>query len=185
MISVGPLLRFHGGGHLNHSIFWQNLSPNGGGEPTGDLLSSINRDFGSFQNFKTILTNSTVAIQGSGWGWLGYNRVNKTLITTVCPNQDPLEPTTGILFLMSFKVVRSFAYLLEMIPSQASFHCSVSTSGSTLTTCSTRAAVPRTSTRSGTSSTGRMLPSDWKRLGARAKVKSFLDGRVTLLTPLL
>merc|ERR1712141_96532 len=74
MISLAPSLKFNGGGHLNHSIFWTNLSPNGGGEPTGDLLTAINNDFGSFDNMKTKLSASTVAVQGSGWGWLGYNK---------------------------------------------------------------------------------------------------------------
>ena len=88
-------VRFHGGGHLNHSIFWKNLSPQGGGQPTGDLLSAINRDFGTFDNFKTALTNSSVGVQGSGWGWLGYNKTTKSLAIVACANQDPLEPTTG------------------------------------------------------------------------------------------
>lgn len=99
MIALGPQLRFNGGGHINHSIFWQNLSPKGG-EPTGELLSAINRDFGSLQNLQSVLTASTVAIQGSGWGWLGFNKVTKTLTITACPNQDPLEPTTGMVYLL-------------------------------------------------------------------------------------
>ena len=57
--------------HFSLSIFWQNLSPNGGGEPPADLLAAINRDFGSLDNLKTQLSASTVAVQGSGWGWLG------------------------------------------------------------------------------------------------------------------
>ena len=94
MISLGPMLRFNGGGHLNHSIFWQNLSPNGG-EPEGELLEIINKDYGSVEKFKNIFSSATVAIQGSGWGWLGYNKTTKTLAITTCSNQDPLEPTTG------------------------------------------------------------------------------------------
>ena len=94
MISLGPALRFHGGGHLNHSIFWQNLSPNGG-EPQGELLDTINRDYGSLENFKNIFSSASVSIQCSGWGWLGYNKTTKTLAITTCSNQDPLEPTTG------------------------------------------------------------------------------------------
>lgn len=95
MIALGPALRFHGGGHLNHSIFWQNLSPNGGGEPEGELMSAIQKDFGSFENFKNNLSAATVAIQGSGWGWLGYNKTTKTLAISTQPNQDPLEAVTG------------------------------------------------------------------------------------------
>ena len=96
MIALGPALRFHGGGHVNHSIFWQNLSPNGGGEPEGDLMNAIKKDFGSFENFKSNLSAATIAIQGSGWGWLGYNKITKNLAIVTLPNQDPLEPSTGI-----------------------------------------------------------------------------------------
>ena len=70
MIAVQGAMKFNGGGHLNHSIFWCNLSPNGGGVPTGDLANAIERDFGSFDNLKTQMSAKTVAIQGSGWGWL-------------------------------------------------------------------------------------------------------------------
>ena len=72
------------------SIFWQNLSPNGGGEPPADLLAAINRDFGSLDNLKTQLSASTVAVQGSGWGWLGLDKASKKLKIATCANQDPL-----------------------------------------------------------------------------------------------
>merc|ERR1719391_1193523 len=74
IISLAGALKFNGGGHINHSIFWENLSPNGGGEPTGDLMAAIKKDFGSFDAMKKELSASTVAVQGSGWGWLGYNK---------------------------------------------------------------------------------------------------------------
>ncbi|XP_072437193.1 superoxide dismutase [Mn], mitochondrial isoform X2 [Chiloscyllium punctatum] len=51
-VALQPALRFNGGGHINHSIFWTNLSPNGGGEPAGELMEAIKRDFGSFEKFK-------------------------------------------------------------------------------------------------------------------------------------
>ena len=70
MIAMQGAIKFNGGGHLNHSIFWNNLSPSGGGSPSGELATAIERDFGSFDNFKTQLSAKTVAIQGSGWGWL-------------------------------------------------------------------------------------------------------------------
>jgi superoxide dismutase, Fe-Mn family len=63
-----------GGGHLNHSIFWENLAPvgKGGGEmPAGDLQNMINAQFGSLDGLQKTLGAATVAIQGSGWGWLG------------------------------------------------------------------------------------------------------------------
>lgn len=110
MIALGPMLRFNGGGHLNHSIFWQNLSPNGG-EPEGDLLAAINKDYGSFENFKNIFSAATVGIQGSGWGWLGYNKTTKSLAITTMPNQDPLEPTTGLVPLLGIDVWEHAYYL--------------------------------------------------------------------------
>lgn len=115
MITLGPALRFHGGGHINHSIFWQNLSPNGGGEPEGQLLEAINKDFGSFEKFKNAMSTATVGIQGSGWGWLGYNKASKSLAIAACPNQDPLEPTTGSLFLLP-------SFLLVIINSLFTFY---------------------------------------------------------------
>jgi len=111
MIALGPALRFHGGGHLNHSIFWQNLSPNGGGEPEGELMSAIQKDFGSFENFKNNLSAATVAIQGSGWGWLGYNKTTKTLAISTQPNQDPLEAVTGLVPLLGIDVWEHAYYL--------------------------------------------------------------------------
>ena len=58
-------------------------------------MEAIRRDFGSFDNMKNQLSASTVAVQGSGWGWLGYNKVSGKLQVTTCANQDPLEATTG------------------------------------------------------------------------------------------
>jgi Fe-Mn family superoxide dismutase len=95
-IALQPAIKFNGGGHINHSIFWTNLSPDGGGQPTGELLEAINRDFGSFENFVSKLSASTTAVQGSGWGWLGYNKDAKRLQIATCSNQDPLHATTGI-----------------------------------------------------------------------------------------
>lgn len=111
VISLAPALRFNGGGHLNHSIFWTNLSPNGGGDPSGELLEAINRDFGSVGNLKTRLSANTVAVQGSGWGWLGFDKVNKRLCIATCPNQDPLEATTGLVPLMGIDVWEHAYYL--------------------------------------------------------------------------
>lgn len=96
IISLQPALRFNGGGHINHSIFWETLSPHGGGEPEGDLLAAIVRDFGSFEKMKNDLVASSVAVQGSGWGWLGYDSVSKQLKIAACANQDPLKATTGL-----------------------------------------------------------------------------------------
>ncbi|XP_069625320.1 superoxide dismutase [Mn], mitochondrial isoform X2 [Ranitomeya imitator] len=95
-VALQPALKFNGGGHINHTIFWTNLSPSGGGEPHGDLLEAIKRDFGSFEKFKEKLSTASVAVQGSGWGWLGYNKESRRLQVATCANQDPLQGTTGI-----------------------------------------------------------------------------------------
>ncbi|XP_013416561.1 superoxide dismutase [Mn], mitochondrial [Lingula anatina] len=110
-ISLLPALNFNGGGHINHSIFWTNLSPNGGGEPTGDLKESINRDFGGFESMKKELISKTVAIQGSGWGWLGYNPHTQRLRLAVRPNQDSLFPTLGLIPLLGIDVWEHAYYL--------------------------------------------------------------------------
>lgn len=71
---------FHGSGHYLHSIFWTNMKPNGGGEPTGPIAEQINKDFGSFEAFKKQLTAATVAVEGSGWGLLGWDPTSEKLV---------------------------------------------------------------------------------------------------------
>lgn len=63
-------VRNNGGGFLNHGIFWTTMSPNGGGEPTGELATAIDRDFGSFDAFKEAFANAAKGQFGSGWAWL-------------------------------------------------------------------------------------------------------------------
>jgi len=111
IISLEPALRFNGGGHLNHSIFWQNLSPKGGGAPSGALAEAIKKDFESFDNFKKLLSDASVGVQGSGWGWLGYNSVHRRLQIATCANQDPLLPTTGLTPLLGIDVWEHAYYL--------------------------------------------------------------------------
>lgn len=94
IIALQGALKFNGGGHINHSIFWQNLSPKKS-NPSSDLTNQLNASFGSFDNFKKEFTAATVAVQGSGWGWLGYNKKTKKVQIATCFNQDPLEATTG------------------------------------------------------------------------------------------
>nr|WNO46882.1 manganese superoxide dismutase 2 [Protohermes xanthodes] len=110
IISLAPVLRFNGGGHINHTIFWKNLSPNGG-EPSKELCAAINTCFGSFDNMKTQLSNAAVGIQGSGWGWLSYNKTSKRLQIATCSNQDPLEGTTGLIPLFGIDVWEHAYYL--------------------------------------------------------------------------
>ncbi|CAH8435191.1 unnamed protein product [Dicrocoelium dendriticum] len=111
VISLQGALRFNGGGHINHSIFWKNLSPNGGGVPSGRLANAINAEFGSFEQFKARLSALSVGIQGSGWGWLGYNLASKRLELAICANQDPLEAVHGLKPLLGIDVWEHAYYL--------------------------------------------------------------------------
>ena len=93
MIELQQAIKFNGGGHLNHSVFWTNLAPigKGGGEkPKGELLEAIIEQFGSLEQLMEQLRSITVGIQGSGWGWLVYNQIEKKMMITTCANQDPL-----------------------------------------------------------------------------------------------
>ena len=84
----------------------------GGGELVdGELKSLIETQYGSFDSFKTTLANATVGVQGSGWGWLGYDKVNKRLAITTTANQDPLEATTGLVPLLGIDVWEHAYYL--------------------------------------------------------------------------
>jgi Fe-Mn family superoxide dismutase len=73
-------LAFHTSGHVLHSLFWTNLSPDGGDKPAGDLAKAIDSDFGSFDAFKAQLTAATNGVQGSGWGALAYEPVGGRLV---------------------------------------------------------------------------------------------------------
>ncbi|WP_404403895.1 superoxide dismutase [Jeotgalibacillus malaysiensis] len=84
--SIRTAVRNNGGGHANHSFFWKILSPNGGGEPSGDLASAINSKFGSFEKFKEEFAAAGAGRFGSGWAWLVVN--NGELEITSTPNQD-------------------------------------------------------------------------------------------------
>ena len=103
-------LAFHGSGHLMHSLFWANLSPQGGGEPDGRLLELINRDFGSFEAFKKQFSAASAAVEGSGWGLLAYcSELGGLKILTVEKHQDLLLP--GALPLLTVDVWEHAYYL--------------------------------------------------------------------------
>jgi Fe-Mn family superoxide dismutase len=80
IVGLEKTLAFHISGHVLHSIFWQNLSPDGGDKPTGDLAAAIDEHFGSFDKFKAHLTQATNTIQGSGWGALAWEPLGRRLI---------------------------------------------------------------------------------------------------------
>ena len=85
--NIRTAVRNNGGGHANHSMFWQIMTPNGGGQPSGDLANAINSTFGSFDQFKAAFNDAGVKRFGSGWAWLilGQNG-NLQVISTA--NQD-------------------------------------------------------------------------------------------------
>ena len=82
-----PAVRNNGGGHYNHSMFWTLLSPDGGGEPAGELAEAINSTFGSFADFKTKVNEAGATRFGSGWAWLVVTP-DKKLAVCSTPNQD-------------------------------------------------------------------------------------------------
>ncbi len=79
-------VRNNGGGHANHSLFWQIMSPDGGGTPTGDLAAAIDSDLGGFDQFKDTFTKAALGRFGSGWAWLGVRGGKLCVCST--PNQD-------------------------------------------------------------------------------------------------
>ncbi|MCT1450494.1 superoxide dismutase [Corynebacterium sp. p3-SID1194] len=81
-------LAFNLGGHTNHSIFWKNMSPNGGSEPAGELAEAINRDFGSFEGFQKQFEGVATSLQGSGWAVLGYDHIAGRLIIQQLTDQQ-------------------------------------------------------------------------------------------------
>ena len=87
-ISKAPAaVRNNGGGYYNHSLFWEILSPKGGGKPTGELAEAINKAFGSFEEFQTKFNDAAATRFGSGWAWLSV-KPDKSLSVCSSPNQD-------------------------------------------------------------------------------------------------
>jgi superoxide dismutase, Fe-Mn family len=84
--AIRTAVRNNGGGHANHSLFWQVLSPNGGGAPSGEIADAITKKFGSFESFKEEFNKAATTRFGSGWAWLVVN--NGELEITSTPNQD-------------------------------------------------------------------------------------------------
>ncbi|NGX63480.1 MAG: Superoxide dismutase [Mn] 1 [Candidatus Anoxychlamydiales bacterium] len=95
MVELQGAIKFNGGGHINHSIFWQILAPekDGGGQvdKSSSLYKAIETDFGSFEKFQELLNAQSTVVQGSGWGWLGYSRQTKSLVVQTCLNHDLLS----------------------------------------------------------------------------------------------
>lgn len=88
-------VRNNGGGFYNHCLFWEVMSPSGGGNPTGDLASAINESLGSFEQFKDAFANAAANRFGSGWAWLCVHPGGKLEVCST-PNQDsPIMPGVG------------------------------------------------------------------------------------------
>jgi len=84
---IRTAVRNNGGGHFNHSLFWEIMKKEGGGEPKGELLNAIKRDFGDFNSFEEKFANTAKTHFGSGWAWLSLSRFGKLYVFST-PNQD-------------------------------------------------------------------------------------------------
>ena len=92
--NLSPAVQNNGGGYYNHCLFWEIISPNGGGEPTGSLSEAITDQFGSFENFKNEFSKAAATRFGSGWAWLCVKDGKLELCSSA--NQDnPLMPSVG------------------------------------------------------------------------------------------
>jgi len=87
---LSPAVRNNGGGHWNHSFFWQVMGPNGGGAPTGAVADAINASFGSYDNFKTEFSKAGTTRFGSGWAWLCKMGDGKLAICSTANQDNPL-----------------------------------------------------------------------------------------------
>ncbi|MFD3155900.1 superoxide dismutase [Haloimpatiens sp. FM7330] len=73
-------IAFHGSGHILHTLFWENIGPNAGGNPTGPIMDQINKDFGNYEAFKSQFTAAAIAVEGSGWTALCWNPTFNELV---------------------------------------------------------------------------------------------------------
>lgn len=103
-------LGFHLGGHVNHSIWWKNLSPQGGDKPDGELASALDDAFGSFDQFKAQFTAAANGLQGSGWAVLGYDTLGGNLLTFQLYDQQANVPL-GIIPLLQVDMWEHAYYL--------------------------------------------------------------------------
>ncbi|MCR8643093.1 superoxide dismutase [Paenibacillus sp. N1-5-1-14] len=98
--NIRTAVRNNGGGHANHSLFWEIIGPNGGGEPTGAIAAAIDSELGGFAKFKEDFAKTATTRFGSGWAWLSVNAEGKLVVSST-PNQDSpimegLTPVLGL-----------------------------------------------------------------------------------------
>lgn len=151
-IALQPLVNFHGGGHLNHTLFWENLAPknSGGGDPpSGGLAKAIDQSYGSLDGMKQKFNTALAGIQGSGWAWLVKDNQTGQVGIRTYANQDPVVGQfTPLLGVDAWEHAVSGQTVLS---ESANGHS---------TTYNTRTGKLSTSPPSGMSSTGRLLRSD-------------------------
>jgi superoxide dismutase, Fe-Mn family len=92
----GAGIRNNGGGYYNHSLFWNFLSPDGGGEPSGELLKAIEKDFGSFDAFKELFSKAAASQFGSGWAWLIVDESGNLQVTSTANQDNPLMDVVDV-----------------------------------------------------------------------------------------
>ena len=111
LIQLQPGIKFNGGGHVNHTIFWTNLCAAKDFEPpVGELAAKIDAHFGSLEALQAKMNGDSAAVQGSGWGWLGYSKEKDALVVATTANQDPLS-ATGVVPLLGIDVWEHAYYL--------------------------------------------------------------------------
>jgi Fe-Mn family superoxide dismutase len=106
---VRGVVRNNGGGHVNHTMFWEIMKAGGGGEPTGEIAAQITADFGDFESFKKTFNEAGVKQFGSGWAWLVFDGGKLKVVSTA--NQD--NPLTGGLYPILGNDVWEHAYYLK------------------------------------------------------------------------
>jgi Fe-Mn family superoxide dismutase len=144
IVGLEKTLAFNLGGHVNHSIFWQNLSADGGDKPSGDLASAIDNEFGSFDAFQAHFTAAATTIQGSGWAILGWDTLGSRLLVHQLYDQQANLPAGQIplvmldmwehAFYLQYKnvkpdYVKAWWNLVNWADAQARFDAARSTTG--------------------------------------------------------
>lgn len=110
---------FHGSGHILHTIFWTNLSAKGGGEPKGELMKYIDKQYGGFDRFKQLLSTAAINVDGSGWGIVAYQPFTDQVIVFQCENHEKLTQWGAIPLLIID--VWEHAYYLKYKNKRADF----------------------------------------------------------------